>query len=93
VAGRCTGGAAGIWAMHFFGHTYFDEITIFVLSKDQTFRIRSTFGNPEQFLILVTHLVKVKCYKMLKNVLKNLLDTHFERSPKKHHILFKSHDK
>ncbi len=46
------GGAAGIRAMHFFSSVYFDEIIIFGLSKDQTFRIRSTFMNPEQFLIL-----------------------------------------
>jgi hypothetical protein len=37
--------------------TYFGEIIIFVVSKDQTFRIRCTLVNPEQFLILVTHLV------------------------------------
>jgi hypothetical protein len=42
------GNAAGIWAMHFFSSTYFDEIIIFGLSKDQTFRIRSTFVNPEK---------------------------------------------
>jgi hypothetical protein len=51
-----TRGAAGIWAMHFFGSAYFDEIIIFGLSKYQIFRIWSTFTNPEQFLILVTHL-------------------------------------
>jgi hypothetical protein len=34
-----TGGAAGIWAVVFFGNTYFGEINIFGLSKDQTFRI------------------------------------------------------
>jgi hypothetical protein len=32
-------GAEGIWAMHIFSTTYFDEICIFGLSKDQTFRI------------------------------------------------------
>jgi hypothetical protein len=32
-------GAAGIWAMHIFSTTYFDEISIFGLSKDQIFRI------------------------------------------------------
>jgi hypothetical protein len=32
------GGAAGIWTMHFFSTTYFDEIIIFGLSKNQTFR-------------------------------------------------------
>jgi hypothetical protein len=45
-------GAAGIWAMHFFSSTYFDENVIFVLSKDQTFRIRFSFGNPEIVLNL-----------------------------------------
>jgi hypothetical protein len=35
----CTGGAAGIWPVVFFGTTYFGEIIIFGLSKDQTFRI------------------------------------------------------
>ncbi len=52
----CTRGAAGIWAMHIFSSTYFDEFSIFELSKDQTFRIWSTFMNPEQFLILVPYL-------------------------------------
>jgi hypothetical protein len=33
------GGAAGILAMIFLSSTYFDEISIFELSKDQTFRI------------------------------------------------------
>jgi hypothetical protein len=32
-------GAAGIRAVVFFGTTYFGEINIFELSKDQTFRI------------------------------------------------------
>jgi hypothetical protein len=40
-----------------FSSTNFDENIIFVLSKGQTFRIRSTFGNPAQFLILVTYLI------------------------------------
>ncbi len=52
----CTGGAAVIWAVDFFSTTDFDENIIFVLSKDQTFRIRCTLMNPTQFLILVTHL-------------------------------------
>jgi hypothetical protein len=54
---RC---AEGVWAMDLFSTTYFDEIIIFELSKDQTFKIRFTFGNPEQFLILVIHLVTRK---------------------------------
>jgi hypothetical protein len=34
----CMGGAAKICAVVFFGTTYFGEINIFGLSKDQTFR-------------------------------------------------------
>ncbi len=52
------GGAAGVLAMDLFSSTYFDENIIFVLSKDQSFRIRCTLMNPAQFLILVTHLIK-----------------------------------
>jgi hypothetical protein len=37
------GGAAEIWAMHIFSSTYFDEISIFGLGKDQTFRIWNNF--------------------------------------------------
>ncbi len=51
-------GAAGIWAMHIFSTTYFDEISIFGLSKDQTFRIWSTFMNPKKILILVPYLLR-----------------------------------
>jgi hypothetical protein len=54
----CTKVAAGIWAMHIFRSTYFGEISIFGVSKDQTFRIWSTLMNPEQFLLLVTYLLK-----------------------------------
>jgi hypothetical protein len=43
-----------------FSTTYFDEISIFGLSKDQTFKIRCTLMNPEPILILVTHLVEFK---------------------------------
>jgi hypothetical protein len=60
------GGAAGIWAMHFFSSAYFDEIIIFGLSKDKTFRTWSIFMNPEQFLILVTHLLsRILCNIMI----------------------------
>ncbi len=62
----CTRGAAGICAMHIFSSTYFDEIIIFGLSKDQTFRIWSTFMNPEQFLILVPYLLLY--YKLSYNL-------------------------
>ncbi len=41
----------------FFSPTYFDEISIFGLSKDPATRIWSTPMNPEQFLILVTYLI------------------------------------
>jgi hypothetical protein len=44
----CTRGAAGIWAVDLFSTTYFDEIIIFELSKDQTFRTRCTLMNPEK---------------------------------------------
>ncbi len=53
----CTRGAAGIWAVDLFSTTYFGQIIIFVVSKDQTFRIRCTLMNPEQFLILVPYLI------------------------------------
>jgi hypothetical protein len=52
----CTGGVSVIWAMDLFSVTYFGENIIFGLSKDQTFRIRCTLMNLEQFFILVTHL-------------------------------------
>jgi hypothetical protein len=61
------GGAAGILAMHFFSSAYFDEIRIFGLSKDQTFRIWSTFMNPEQFLILVTQMIQSIIQPRIKN--------------------------
>ncbi len=54
----CTRSAAGIWAVDLFSTTYFGEIIIFVVSKDQTFRIRCTLMNPEQFLILVPYLIR-----------------------------------
>jgi hypothetical protein len=54
------GGAAGILAMVFLVPPILMKIIIFGLSKDQTFRIWSTFKNPEQFLILVTNLFWVK---------------------------------
>jgi hypothetical protein len=50
---------AGVWAVQLFITTYFDENVIFELSDTQTFRTRSTFMNPAQFLILVTQLVVV----------------------------------
>jgi hypothetical protein len=50
------GGATGIWPCFFFSSTDCDEISIFGLNKDQTFRIWSPFMDPEQILILVTYL-------------------------------------
>ncbi len=58
----CMRRAAGIWAVDLFSTTYFDEIIIFELSMDQTFRIRCTLMNPEQISILVTHLLKINSY-------------------------------
>jgi hypothetical protein len=46
--------------MVFFSPTYFGEISIFGLSKDPATRIWSTLMNPEQFLILVTYLFRLK---------------------------------
>jgi hypothetical protein len=40
-----------------FSTTYFGEIIIFVVSKNQTFRIRCTLMNPGQILILVPYLI------------------------------------
>ncbi len=58
------GGAARIWGI-FFSSTDFDEISIFGLSKDRTFRIWSTLMNPEQFLILVTYLISVIVFAIM----------------------------
>jgi hypothetical protein len=54
------GGAAGILAVAFLVLPILMKIIIFELSKDQTFRIWSTFKSPEQILILVTDLFVVK---------------------------------
>ena len=51
-----TGGATGEWAATDEFSTDFDEPTIFVLSKDQTFRICATFLDPAKFAILVIYL-------------------------------------
>jgi hypothetical protein len=47
-------------AVGLFTSTCLDEIVIFVLSKDQTFRKYSAFENSEQFSILVPHLITLK---------------------------------
>ncbi len=51
-----TGGAAGEWVITHEFFTDFDEMGIFVISKDQTFRICATFPDPAKFSILVIHL-------------------------------------
>ncbi len=48
-------GAAGEWVSTDEFSTDFDEMGIFVLSKDQTFRICATFLDPATFFILVIH--------------------------------------
>ncbi len=51
-------GAAGEWLITDEFSTDLNEMGIFVLSKDQTFRICATFLDPAKFSILVIHLVK-----------------------------------
>ncbi len=66
-----TGGAAGEWLITDEFSTDLGEMGIFVLNKEQTFRICATFLDPAKFLILVIHLLKctVKFF-MLYNVKK-----------------------
>ncbi len=52
-----TGGAAGEWLITDEFSTDLDKMGIFVLSKDQTFRICATFLDPAKFSILVIHLI------------------------------------
>jgi hypothetical protein len=52
-----TRGAARKWLITDEFSTDLDEIGIFVLSKDQTFRICATFLDPAKFSILVIHLI------------------------------------
>jgi hypothetical protein len=52
-----SGGAAGEGLITDEFSTDLDEMGIFVLSKDQTFRICATFLDPAKFSILVIHLV------------------------------------
>jgi hypothetical protein len=51
------GGAAREWLITDEFSTDLDEMGIFVLSKDQTFRICATFLDPAKFSILVIHLL------------------------------------
>ncbi len=50
-------GAAGKWLITDEFSTDLDEMCIFVLSKDQTFRICATFLDPAKFSIIVIHLL------------------------------------
>ncbi len=52
--------------MELFSSADIDEIINFKLSKDQNFKIHSTFGNPEKFLVLVTHFVNSLSVAFLK---------------------------
>jgi hypothetical protein len=52
-----TGGAAAKWLITDEFSTDLDEMGIFVLSKDQTFKICATFLDPAKFCILVIHLL------------------------------------
>jgi hypothetical protein len=49
-------GAAGEWLITDEFSTDLDEMGIFVLSKEQTFRICATFLDPAKNFILVIHL-------------------------------------
>ncbi len=53
-----TRGAAGEWLITDEFSTDLDEMGIFVLSKEHTFRICATFLDPAKFSILVIHLLK-----------------------------------
>jgi hypothetical protein len=55
-----TGGAAGERLITDEFSTDLDEMGIFVLNEDQTFRICATFLDPAKFSILVIHLVLTK---------------------------------
>ncbi len=59
-----TGGDAGEWLITDEFSTDLDEMGIFVLSKDQTFRICATFLDPAKFSILVIHLLSRIVHKL-----------------------------
>ncbi len=59
-----TGGAAGEWLITDEFSSDLDEMGIFVLSKDQAFRICATFLEPANFSILVIHLLKMHFYSL-----------------------------
>ncbi len=50
-------GAAGEWLITDEFSTDLDEMDIFVISKDQTFRICATFLDPAKFSISVIYLI------------------------------------
>jgi hypothetical protein len=52
-----TGGAVGEWLITDEFSTDLDEMDIFVLSKNQTFRICATSLDPAKFSILVIYLL------------------------------------
>jgi hypothetical protein len=59
-----TSGAAGEWLITDEFATDLDEMCIFVLSKDQNFRICATFLDPAKFSILVIHLLTLSILKL-----------------------------
>ncbi len=65
-----SGGDAGEWLITDEFSTDLDVMGIFVLSKDQTFRICATFLDPAKFSILVIDLMKVSrnCLTCAKKV-------------------------
>ncbi len=63
-----TRGAAGEWLITDEFSTDLDEMNIFVISKDQTFRICATFLDPTKFSILVIHLIKLNFKFKLVNI-------------------------
>jgi hypothetical protein len=59
-------GDAGEWLITDEFSTDLDEMHIFVISKDQAFRICATFLDPAKFSILVIHLLKYDLERRLE---------------------------
>ncbi len=59
------GVAAGEWVITHEFFTDSDEMGIFVISKDQTFRICATFPDPAKFSILVILLILSQIFSNL----------------------------
>jgi hypothetical protein len=78
-----TGGAAGELLITDEFSTDLDEMGIFVLSKDQSFRICATFLDPAKFSILVIHLILVYNYPFLHLLshVEGILPLDFQRTP------------